>query len=97
MHMPITHPHFEAVHPFRNGNSRVGRLLLPLMMAAEAHVPLYLSAYIEGHKHDCLGALTAVQQRLDCPTTVYIMADAIIGISNELMTARKALAEHDAD
>ncbi|WP_246787952.1 Fic family protein [Bradyrhizobium sp. CCBAU 53421] len=48
--MAIAHAHFEAVHPFRDGNGRVGRLLLPLMMAAEKHVPLYLSPYIESKK-----------------------------------------------
>jgi Fic family protein len=48
--LAIAHSHFEAVHPFRDGNGRVGRLLLPLMMAAEGHTPLYLSPYIEQHK-----------------------------------------------
>ncbi|WOH64344.1 Fic family protein [Bradyrhizobium sp. BWA-3-5] len=48
--MAIAHTHFEAVHPFRDGNGRVARLLLPLMMAAEKHVPLYLSPYIESKK-----------------------------------------------
>jgi Fic family protein len=41
--MAIGHAHFEAVHPFRDGNGRVGRLLLPLMMAAESRTPLYLA------------------------------------------------------
>jgi len=50
MRMAIAHAHFEAVHPFRDGNGRVGRLLLPLMMAAEGHIPLYLSPYIEANK-----------------------------------------------
>jgi Fic family protein len=49
--MALAHAHFEAVHPFRDGNGRVGRLLLPLMMAAEGHTPLYLSPYIEVHTH----------------------------------------------
>ncbi|WP_252345675.1 Fic family protein [Gluconobacter sp. P1C6_b] len=33
--MALAHAHFEAIHPFRNKNGRVGRLLLPLIMAAE--------------------------------------------------------------
>ncbi|OAG72456.1 filamentation induced by cAMP protein fic [Gluconobacter japonicus] len=45
--MVLAHTPFEAAHPFRDGNGRVGRLLLPLMMAAEKQVPLYLSPYIE--------------------------------------------------
>ena len=56
--------HFEAVHPFRDGNGRVGRLLLPLMMAADRQIPLYLSPYIEAHKDDYYASLKAAQQRL---------------------------------
>lgn len=94
--MAIAHAHFEAVHPFRDGNGRVGRLLLPLMMAAEGHVPLYLSAYIEAHKHDYYEALKAAQQHLDWPPMVHFMADAVIGTANELMTTRKVMSELEA-
>ncbi|MGO4389058.1 Fic family protein [Microvirga sp. 2YAF29] len=94
--MAIAHAHFEAVHPFRDGNGRVGRLLLSLMMAAEGHVPLYLSAYIEAHRHDYYEALKAAQQRLDWSAMVRFMADAVIGTANELMVTRKALLELEA-
>lgn len=94
--MAVAHAHFEAVHPFRDGNGRVGRLLLPLMMAAEGHVPLYLSAYIEAHKQNYYGALKAAQQRLDWPAIIRFMADAVIGTANELMATRKALSDLEA-
>ncbi len=94
--MAIAHAHFEAVHPFRDGNGRVGRLLLPLMMAAEGHVPLYLSEYIEAHKQDYYGALKATQQSLDWSAMVRFIADAVIGTANELMVTRKALLELEA-
>jgi Fic family protein len=91
--MAIGHAHFEAVHPFRDGNGRVGRLLLPLMMAAEGQVPLYLSPFIEANKSDYYEALKAVQQRLDWNAAVGLVADAVTGTVNELMTTRDALTQ----
>lgn len=89
--MAIGHAHFEAVHPFRDGNGRVGRLLLPLMMAAEGHVPLYLSPYIEAHKLAYYEALKAAQQRLEWHALVGYLADAVVGTVDELMVTRAAL------
>jgi Fic family protein len=90
--MAIGHAHFEAVHPFRDGNGRVGRLLLPLMMAAEGHVPLYLSPYIEAHKTGYYDALKAAQQRLDWAWMTDFICDAVIGTVDEMMKTRAALS-----
>lgn len=91
--LAIAHVHFEAVHPFRDGNGRVGRLLLPLMMAAEGHVPLYLSPYIEAHKPAYHDALKAAQQRHHWHVAVAFVADAIVGTVSELMASRRALRQ----
>ena len=91
--MAIAHSHFEAVHPFRDGNGRVGRLLLPLMMAAEDHTPLYLSPYIETHKNAYYASLKAAQQQLNWQETAGFLADAIVGTADELLVTRTALTE----
>jgi Fic family protein len=90
--MAVAHVHFEAVHPFRDGNGRVGRLLLPLMMAAEGHTPLYLSPYIDANKPAYYEALKAAQQRLDWQHAVGFIAGAIVGTVDELMVTRDALS-----
>lgn len=49
----IVHYQFEAIHPYEDGNGRIGRLMIPLMLANRhlLSVPLlYLSGYIEQHK-----------------------------------------------
>lgn len=89
--MAIAHAHFEAVHPFRDGNGRVGRLLLPLMMAADGEVPLYLSPYIDANKPAYYASLKAAQQQLDWPAAVGFIADAVIGTVEELLASRTAL------
>ena len=90
--MAVAHAHFEAVHPFRDGNGRVGRLLLPLMMAGDGRVPLYLSPYIEAHKDHYYDGLKAAQQRLDWPAIVGFMADAVVGTVAEARRTRADLS-----
>ena len=51
----IIHYQFETIHPFLDGNGRVGRALLALMIQklhGHAHPWLYLSAYFEQYKDD---------------------------------------------
>lgn len=89
--MAVAHAHFEAVHPFRDGNGRVGRLLMPLMMAAEGYVPLYLSPYIAEQKNAYYAALKMAQQKLEWHHLVGFLADAVTCTVSELLTTRQAL------
>lgn len=91
--MAVAHAHFEGVHPFRDGNGRVGRLLLPVMMAAEGHEPVYLSSFIEENKQRYYDGLKAAQQRLDYSPLVVFMANAIKESVYELKRLRSDLAE----
>jgi Fic family protein len=90
--LAVAHAHFEAVHPFRDGNGRVGRLLLPLMLSADRQVPLYLAPYIEARRPAYYAALKAAQQRLEWHEMIGFVADAITATVNELMVTRQALA-----
>lgn len=55
--MAIAHAQFETIHPYLDGNGRTGRLLMPLILAAERYPPLYLSDTLlrnRSHYHDAL-------------------------------------------
>jgi len=61
--MAVVHAQFETIHPFTDGNGRVGRILLPLMPAAENLPPVYLAGYLKDNRQEYYAALAAVQLR----------------------------------
>ena len=64
----LMHYQFEVIHPFLDGNGRVGRLLITLYLVARKHLSqplLYLSAFFEAHRDEYYGRLLAVSQRGD--------------------------------
>lgn len=62
----LAHYQFEAIHPFLDGNGRVGRLLITLFLIERKILPaplLYLSAFFEASRRDYYEGLRAVSER----------------------------------
>jgi len=60
----LMHEHFEAIHPFLDGNGRVGRLLIILFLIERGRLSqplLYLSTYFERRRQEYYGRLQAVR------------------------------------
>ena len=60
----LMHEQFEAIHPFLDGNGRVGRLLITLFLIERGRLSqplLYLSAYIEAYRQDYYDLLQRVR------------------------------------
>lgn len=81
--LAIAHAQFETIHPYMDGNGRVGRLLLPLMLAAHGLPPLYVSGPLLRHRNTYYRALTDVQLRGDWDPWVSLLARAIVEASDD--------------
>lgn len=60
----MMHVQFETIHPFLDGNGRVGRLLVTFFLLERKRLSqplLYLSAFIDAHKHDYYDLLQRVR------------------------------------
>jgi Fic family protein len=78
--LAVAHYQFEAIHPFRDGNGRCGRIINSLLLIQKdlLTVPiLYLSAYIINNKNEYYACLDAVTARRDWRRWILYMLDAV--------------------
>lgn len=76
--MAVMHAHFELVHPFLDGNGRIGRILMPLMLAAEGYPPVYLAGYLKHHQEQYSRALGEAQLKEKWAEWIGFLADGVI-------------------
>ncbi|HEX5609766.1 MAG TPA: Fic family protein [Solirubrobacterales bacterium] len=99
----LLHAQFEAIHPFLDGNGRLGRLLLVFFLIARGRLPaplLYLSTFLERHRSAYYESLQAVQEKGDVIPWVDLFLNAIrtqasdaIGRSQRILELRDSYRE----
>jgi len=77
----LAHYQFEAIHPFTDGNGRIGRVLLSLTIArwlSLSHPWLYMSEFFENHRSDYISMLFRVSTDGECDEWVEFCAKGAI-------------------
>lgn len=76
----VTHLEFEALHPFQDGNGRIGRMLITLMLwnANIISAPhFYISGYFENHKNTYIDLMRQVSETGDWNDWIIFFLNAI--------------------
>lgn len=91
----LSHYQFETIHPFLDGNGRMGRLLITLYLMEKSLLTkpcLYVSAFLERHRDSYYDALTAVRTRHDLVHWIRFFLNAISTTAQGAVDTFRAIA-----
>jgi Fic family protein len=74
------HYQFETIHPFLDGNGRIGRLMIPLYLVSQGILKqpvLYLSDYLERNREEYYQRLTRVREKNEINAWLHFFLDGI--------------------
>jgi Fic family protein len=92
----LMHEQFEAIHPFLDGNGRVGRLLITLFLIERGRLSqplLYLSDYIDTNRQDYYGLLQRVRTHGEWGAWLRFFINGVLEISKEASSRIATLLE----
>lgn len=97
----LMHVQFETIHPFLDGNGRLGRLLITLLLCTSGllrHPTLYLSLYFKTHRSRYYELLQRIRSHGDWETWLEFFLDGVIHTSEHAIeTAKKVLVLFERD
>lgn len=76
----LVHAQFETIHPFKDGNGRTGRILIPLILCSEGILSeplLYLSLYFKRHRDTYTAQLQRTRTRGDWESWIEFFAKGV--------------------
>ena len=97
----LAHVQFESIHPFLDGNGRVGRLLITLLLCADGILGeplLYLSLYFKRNREDYYRLLTACRTEGDWEAWIDFFLEGItLTAQDAVQTAQKLVGMFERD
>lgn len=92
----LMHYQFETLHPFLDGNGRLGRLLIIFQLISEGHLPaplLYVSSYFESHKDEYYDRLQGVRERGEIQEWLRFFLDAVTTQAADAVTRAERILD----
>lgn len=92
----LVHYQFETIHPFRDGNGRVGRLIVPLLLCSYERLEgptLYLSPYFERHRTQYTDLLLRVSHTGDFGSWIRFFLEAVDASALESIKRAESLLQ----
>lgn len=97
----LAHAQFETIHPFLDGNGRLGRLLITFLLSERRVLQkpvLYLSHYFKRHRQEYYERLQAVRERGEWESWLAFFLAGVVEVSTESAdTARRILLLRETD
>ena len=90
----LMHYQFETIHPFLDGNGRIGRLLINLLLMERGRLPLpllYLSSYFESYRQTYYDRLQAVREEGDIDGWLLFFLEAVKSQATDAVARSRAL------
>lgn len=94
IHVGLAHAQFETIHPFLDGNGRVGRLLITLLLVYRGvlHRPLlYISLYLKRHRAEYFDRLMAIRESGDWEGWLRFFLKGVADTAAEATTTARAI------
>lgn len=96
----FAHVQFETIHPFLDGNGRLGRLLITLLLCEQKVLKqpmLYLSLYFKMHRERYYELLNVVRWQGDWEVWLDFFADAVVETANQAVETVQQLIKLEAE
>jgi len=96
----LIHAQFELIHPFDDGNGRIGRILIPLFLVRRGSIvspSLYISGYLEANRDKYYQCLEDISKKGDWVGWIEFFLNAVVNQSkSNLLLVRNVISLYES-